>query len=342
MTTTPRPVRAAAFALLALLSACALNSSRPAGVPDPDRITLHEIEASGEANAYDVVQRVRPAWLRQQVDSRFDGQDLQTLVIHNGTRYGYLASLQDLPAEMIGSMRFLDGSEAQTVLTSNDKEIGAVIEVFSRGVAAHQEMRDGERGGTGMFQGVSVTVFPLGYAPREQSSAREEMLASGWTENRNTTASEQSLMAAADIGVSGPLTLGVIAGRRGGEDAESYSRFGGSVHWSHTSTTVAGVLGYRIGPLRIGGGPAMQVSTVTSSFGECECQGKGTRTLYLRGGVAEAALQLRALRLLTGELRVQRYFLPERSIETFLQAPNYEIGRTAWVVAVGGGLRVGR
>lgn len=336
-----RPIRAAAIAVLALLSACAVNGSRP-GIPaDPDRLTVEEIAASGAANAYDVVQRVRPAWLRQQVDSRSDGRELQTLVIHNGARYGYLGSLQDLSAEMIGSMRFLDGTEAQTVLTSNDREIGAVIQVFSRGVAAHQQMRDGERR-SGMFRGVSVSVFPMAYAPQEHTSAREEMLATGWTETRNTTASEQSLMAAADIGVAGPLTVGVIAGRRGGEDAESYSRSGGSVHWSHSSTTVAGVLGYRIGPLRIGGGPAMQVSTVKSSFGQCKCQGQGTSTLYIRGGVVEAAAQLRVLRVLAGELRVQRYFLPERSVETFLQAPRQEISRTTWVVALGGGVRVGR
>jgi hypothetical protein len=344
MMTTPRPVRAAAFAVLALLSACAVNGGRPGspgGAPDPDRITLQEITASGGTTAYEVVQRVRPAWLRQQVDSRADGQDLQTLVIHNGTRYGFLGSLQDLPAEMIGSMRFMDGGEAQTVLTSNDREIGAVIQVFSRGVVAHQEMREGERR-WGMFQGGSVSVFPFGYAPQEHSSAREEMLANGWTETRNTTASEQPLMAAVDIGVSGPLTVGVVGGRRSGEDAESYSREGGSVHWSHSSTIMAGVLGLRVGPLRIGGGPAMQVSTVTSSFGDCECQGKGTKTLYLRGGMAEGVVQLRVLRVLTGELRVQRYFLPERSIETFLHTPLLEISRMGWVVGVGGGLRVGR
>lgn len=340
----PRSIRAGAAALLALLSACALNNaSGGRGLPDPNRLTEREIAASGAANAYDVVQRLRPGWLRQQIDTRYGGQELETLVIHNGTRYGFLGSLRDLPAEMIGSMQFMDGSEAQSLLTSTDRDIAAVVQVFSRGVAAHREMRDEEAGGGG-FAGASLSVFPLGYAPRHQpaSPLRGAMEEDGWTEMERTDASTQSMMVAAEVRPSRATSVGIVAARRSGADAESYYRWGGQVSFSHTSTTFAGVLGYRLGPVRIGAGPAMQVSTLTHAFGECECQGKRVKTRYLRGGVVEGVAQLRMLRVLTGELRVQRYFLPEQSVETFSQTPDYPLSRAGWFVGLGAGIRLGR
>jgi hypothetical protein len=131
MLMTSRFARAAAVALVALLSACAANGGVPGG--DPDRITQEEIAASGALNAYELVQRARPAWLRRRIDTRAGGRELETLVLVNGSRYGYLTSLRDIPTETIGSMRFMDGSEAQSMLMGSDLEIGAVIQVFSRG-----------------------------------------------------------------------------------------------------------------------------------------------------------------------------------------------------------------
>lgn len=345
MTTTPRIVRAAVAGLLALLSGCALTGGLPSGGgTDPDRITLGEITASGAPDGYEVVQRLRPTWLRQRIDHRSTGRDLETLVIHNGARIGYLGSLRDLPAEMIGSMRFMHGSEAQSLLTSNDKEIGAIIQVFSRGVAAHDERRAVEGVG-GTLQGVSISVFPLGYATQARASAaRDAMLANGWTVTKDVRGSSGSMMAAADIGVARSLTVGVVAARRMGTDEEAYARGGGSggVAFSHTSSTMGAVVGYRVGPLRIGAGPVLQVSTVTRAIGECGCQARKRETYYTQGGLVEGVAQLRVLRVLTGELRVQRYFMAEPSVRVFSHTPRYELSHTGWFVGLGAGFRLGR
>lgn len=344
MTITARLVRAAVPAVLALLSACALNGGRPGAAADPDRITLEEITASGATNAYEVVQRLRPAWLRQRIDHRTTGLDLQTLVMHNGTRFGYLGSLRDLPAEMIGSMRFMEGSAAQAVLTGTDKEIGAVIEVSSHALAEFDAQRETEARGAS-FAGVAVSVFPLGYATRERpTTGHDLMLRDGWTMTRNTPASTGSLMAAVEVGATRAVTVGFLAGRQTGTEEEAYARGEGTggVAFSHTSTTMAAVFGYRVGPVRLAAGPALQVSTLTAGVGDCGCLARESRTSYLRGGVVEGLAQLRVMRVLTGELRVQRYFLPERSVPTYDHTAEYHFSRARWFVGVGAGLRVGR
>ncbi len=351
MTIPRRFARAALAGALALLPACALNGSR-AGVPsDPDRITLDEIAASGETNAYEVVQRLRPAWLRLRVDPRSTGVSLQTLVIHNGARYGYLSSLRDLPAEMIGSMRFMVGSEAQSLLTGTDQEIGAIIQVSSRGVTAYDErrendVRDARRvNGRNAFTSVAVSVYPLGHAPRQRSAEGSDlMLRSGWTMTRSTPATSRSMMAAAEVTVVPSVTVGLVAARQSGTEEEAYTRGegAGGVAFTHTSDLSAAVLGYRLGPLRVGAGPVLQVSTVTFAAGECGCLARESRTRHLRGKVVDGTLQLRVLRILTGELRVQRYFLPEASVPTYTHTSEYDVSRPDWFVGLGLGLRVGR
>lgn len=334
---------AAALGLLALLAGCALNGGTEIRTADdPQRITPTDIAASQATNAYDVVQRIRPAWLRQRVDNRYGGRDLQTLVIYNGARYGFLGSLRDIPAEMIGGMEFKQGSEAQEWLTSNDKEIGAVIEVFSIAVARNRAEREEQAGG-GRLTGASVTVYPLGYATQHQSGkARNSMEVLGWTSTERTTASTRSLMVAGEIAFGGGASLGILAARRDGEDSESFERGYGRVHFAQSSTMLAAVLGYDLGPVRIGAGPALQVAEVEMASGECRCIAPANTTAYVRGGVVEAVADLRLLRVLTGELRVQRYLMRDEGAQTYGHVPDYPISRTGWFVGLGAGVRLGR
>ncbi len=340
MIRTHRFARAAVAGALAFLSACALNTGRPGIAADPDLITREEIEASGQANAYEVVQRLRPAWLRQRVDHRTTGVNLQTLVIHNGSRYGFLGSLRDLPAELIGSMRFLEGSEAQSLLTGTDQDIGAIIQVSSHGVASFGTQRSGKAGGT--LPDVSLTIFPLGYAAGQHAGGRGDVvLGNDWEMTRGTPAFSGMALAAVDIGVARSARIGILAGRKLDGDEELYSRPGGDMVIRHTSTVIAATLGYRVGSMRIGAGPAVQLSRVVHRVGECLCQTVLDDAYILRGGVVEGVAQMRVLRALRGELRVQRYFLPERSVSTLLHTDTYDLGRMGWFVGLGGGLGIG-
>ena len=126
-----------AVALVAVLAACAASSTTRTDRRDPDRIQADEIAELGVNNAYLIVSRLRPAWLRQRIDTRTNTQrELQTLVMLNGSRYGYLPTLRDIPAETIGRMEFLQGSAAQAFLAgAGDRDIGAIIQVFTRGAA---------------------------------------------------------------------------------------------------------------------------------------------------------------------------------------------------------------
>ncbi len=341
MTLAPRFARAALAGALALLSACALNGNRP-GVPiDPDRITADEIAASGEANAYAVVQKLRPAWLRQRVDHQTTGVTLQTLVIHNGSRYGFLGSLRDLPAEMIGSMRYMVGSEAQSQLLGTDRDIGAVIEVFSHGVEARRAAGGG--GQLEMKLSASAVVFPLGFAHRQQGAGvRSDMEDAGWTLAQRDDGPSVAGMLALDVGPVGPVSVGILAVRPGGTEMEHYTRLTSHVRFWHSSTTLAAVVAVRRGPVRVGVGPALQYSWVDYGFGECGCAGPGANHEVLRGAVAEGVAELRLPGPFTGELRVQRYFLPETSIPTLDGDDMYQVSRPGWFVGLGGGVRVGR
>jgi hypothetical protein len=106
----PRSVLAA-LPLIVALSACASGgggSARPAG-SNPDRIVQEELSDVGDLNAYDAVQRLRPAWLR--VRSSAD----PPVIYVNGARYGNdLTSLRSFQARAINQMERVSPNDAST------------------------------------------------------------------------------------------------------------------------------------------------------------------------------------------------------------------------------------
>ena len=144
---------ASALIGLALLPACAVNP--PAAAAVDDRIMPEEIAASGATNAYELVELVRPDWLRQRVDPTATGSLLQTLVLFNGARYGMLPSLRDLPVESIGGVDFWLANAAQRA----DLKVGAVIAVYAPGVPM---VRPGQRDNAfrNPVRTVDLAVYP--------------------------------------------------------------------------------------------------------------------------------------------------------------------------------------
>jgi hypothetical protein len=107
----------AAVSMLALVPACA-STGGTSGSGDRFVITQAEIEASAAGNAYQIVQQLRPQWLR--LDTVTGGalspgatQQDPRAVFLNGRRMGELEDLRNIPTGLnITSIRFLTASQA--------------------------------------------------------------------------------------------------------------------------------------------------------------------------------------------------------------------------------------
>ncbi|MEP6764401.1 MAG: hypothetical protein ABJB66_08835 [Gemmatimonadaceae bacterium] len=84
----------------------AASSTRPSA----DMITREQIAANARQNAYDVVKSMHPNWLIQRAPG---GKDVQPVIVFlDGTRYGAVERLSDIPASGISSIQHIDGPSA--------------------------------------------------------------------------------------------------------------------------------------------------------------------------------------------------------------------------------------
>lgn len=122
---------AVALTSLLVLAACA---SAPAGSSrDRDRITVTEIEATNVANAYDVVQALRPEFLRSRgVSSVRSGSPETAIVYVDGVRAGGLGELRRVPREQLEEISYMSGSDATTMYGTGHGG-GAILVVTKRG-----------------------------------------------------------------------------------------------------------------------------------------------------------------------------------------------------------------
>jgi hypothetical protein len=125
-------IRQSATLLAALsLAACASGSSAGGDTAAAPRrnstvITAQEIAAAtGASTAYDVVRQLRPAWLVERgirgtggaaapgaLTSTATEGPAGVVVYRDGTRLGGFSELQNIPAETVGEIRWLDGRDA--------------------------------------------------------------------------------------------------------------------------------------------------------------------------------------------------------------------------------------
>lgn len=101
------------LAIVVFASACA-SSGQQRTRRDRERISRQEIQEEGPFNnAYQIVQRLRPLWLRKRGNSSIDPQrEGEILVYLDDQRYGGPESLRTITAENVGSIRFLDPGKA--------------------------------------------------------------------------------------------------------------------------------------------------------------------------------------------------------------------------------------
>ena len=114
------------------LSACASTNTNRVTESSPDLVTSVEIDATSVSTAYDLVNRLRPAWLRPGRVGSIGGGTISSqiiLVYLDGTRLGGVDALRTLSAAGIRSMQYLDATRAATVLRDPGSEAisGAIV-----------------------------------------------------------------------------------------------------------------------------------------------------------------------------------------------------------------------
>lgn len=108
-----RVIRVLAGALL--LAACAgAPKTRDGPREDPDVISRAEISKTQALTAFDAVRTLRPAFLRSRGQTSLTRQVTNEPVVYlDNRRMGGLATLRDIPVQLIFEIRYLSSSEAQ-------------------------------------------------------------------------------------------------------------------------------------------------------------------------------------------------------------------------------------
>jgi hypothetical protein len=119
--------------LTIILAACASSGSRAAGAASSPRnvITTQQIEAVGRSSAYEVVQQLRPEWLRGRGATSLTNTEAgMPVVFLNTARHGNLDVLRSMPLPEIREIRYLTGPEATQLFGTGVS--GGVIQVILR------------------------------------------------------------------------------------------------------------------------------------------------------------------------------------------------------------------
>jgi hypothetical protein len=118
----------ARFSMLMAIAACASSGAVGATArTSADKITRSEIYASSATNAYELISRLRPNWLRPGATGSIGGGVVLSqaiLVYLNNQRLEDLNALKTISVDGLESAQWIDASRVQTVL--NDVPSGAV------------------------------------------------------------------------------------------------------------------------------------------------------------------------------------------------------------------------
>lgn len=123
--------RAALPFLLVVLGACASGSGAASTARSSQVITEDDLNALDVATAYEVVQRLRPGWLRGRGPASISGAQARPLVYIDGIRSGGIEALENVHAGIITEIRFMSGRDASVAYGLDHG--GGVIEVETGG-----------------------------------------------------------------------------------------------------------------------------------------------------------------------------------------------------------------
>ena len=121
--------------LIVLATGCASAGTSSSGPrASPTRISSVEVSESNASTAYELISRLRPAWLREQPTASVAGGVIRSqsiLVYLNRQRLEDLNALKTISIGDIDSAEWIDASRVQTVLS--DVPAGA----FSGAIVIH-------------------------------------------------------------------------------------------------------------------------------------------------------------------------------------------------------------
>jgi hypothetical protein len=107
--------------IVALVACASSGGGSAAARTSPDKITRAEIYNSNATNAYELISRLRPHWLRPGATGSIAGgvvRNQGTLVYLNDQRLEDLNALKTISAAGIESAQWIDASRVQTVLSN--------------------------------------------------------------------------------------------------------------------------------------------------------------------------------------------------------------------------------
>ena len=114
-------------AALLTLGACAARKPGHLAPKDRNMITADEIARANASNAYEIIERLRPAFLRTRGAESLQNTAPPTPIIYlDGMRYGTLQSLVNVPAMGIVSIQYLSAIDA-TQRFGFDNSGGAIL-----------------------------------------------------------------------------------------------------------------------------------------------------------------------------------------------------------------------
>lgn len=329
-------------AVCLLTQACALSrGGNPGEGRSSSRITGDEIAGSTARNAFELVEKLRPEWLRLRAVPRI-GQEVPVLVVFlNSTRYGNAESLRDISVEMIGSLEYLSGSAVQAEFTrQSGRNVTAVIHVYSHGRAAEPVMAANAAPPRTDLPTVQITVYPLAtVTAHEQPGHAAAFSRAGWTQSARSS-DPGTAMASLRLGLRDGTAGELIVSRRFGHRSETFRRNHGIINFEESSMAVAGLFSYELKVLRAGVGYGAEFTRMEWSLGECQCTSTGLEKRVLRGMWLDMSAFVPVFSRLFGEVRVQHRMTPFADQRMYNDVPALQHGGATWVVGVGGGVRL--
>ena len=125
--------------LLAVATVLGCSSPRSRTVAtntsSPDYVTSAEIAGTTASNAYDLIARLRPRWLKPLPAGSLRSVRSQVIVVYvDGVKIGPTEGLRSISASSVTTMRYYDATRAATVIQDVGSEpiAGAIVITTTR------------------------------------------------------------------------------------------------------------------------------------------------------------------------------------------------------------------
>lgn len=335
-------------------SGCAVQQPSPGLRRSSTVISTPEIAELSASNAYEIVQRLHPDWLRARPHGNLRAGDPVIAVFVNGSRYGTVESLSQVSADLIGSIEYLDQNRVQQEFTRISGEAVVAAILISTRDRMPELTRVAER--TTASRIIRKTGWVItGYMyPSSHSSSRlaesieQDMREAGWSaggqqrQYPTSSGSDANWMVSIHRTLRPPFGVELLYGSVPQGTTSGYRPNTLSIlNLSHSAQFLSGLAFYEWGYLRTGVGPALLHSdwewhdTPISAAYPLEDHAWKESSL---GVLSNIAVTLPILEHFFGEIQAQGRFFPESEIPEYNGLPASQVDPSGWFVGVGFGV----